>query len=487
MDWFYDGQIRRYITQVVRLMSNFSVQDSNGNLKLVPVMYGDLTRQVAHIIKDNSENKVPSAPRMAVYMTGLEMDRSRTTDSSFVSKKHVRERAWDEGSNQYLNTQGQNYTVERLMPSPYTLRLTVDIWTSNTDQKLQLLEQILALFNPSFEIQTTDNYLDWTSLSVVNLEGITVSSKSIPVGVDSEIDVAQLTFSTPIYISSPVKVKKLGVIQKIITSIFDEENGSIELGLSGPQLLAWSNAPVPAEKTGTVGENSRGVETLTNTDITRNNRTVVSTTWRDYGLFITNNQAQLIDGQSVGNVSWLALLQAYPGTYQGGSSRIFLQTVESTNYIVGTIEVDPFDNTKLNITWDADTIPDDTVISGKTGIDYIIDPLRFNPTNVRVPGIRLLLLGDVGSVDNIDGASAWKNANGTDFIAKENDIVEWQIDATGDGTYKWFVVFEAAAATEVVYTTNLNTGYQYKWNNEFWVKSYEGEYSNGTWRLDLLS
>ena len=26
------------------------------------------------------------------------------------------------------------------------------------------------LFNPSLEIQTTDNYIDWTSLSVVNLE-----------------------------------------------------------------------------------------------------------------------------------------------------------------------------------------------------------------------------------------------------------------------------------------------------------------------------
>ena len=62
MQHFYDGQIRRYVTQMVRLMSNFSVKDGSGTLKQVPVMYGDLTRQVASIIRDNSENKIPSAP-----------------------------------------------------------------------------------------------------------------------------------------------------------------------------------------------------------------------------------------------------------------------------------------------------------------------------------------------------------------------------------------------------------------------------------------
>ena len=49
MQHFYDGQIRRYITQIVRMMSNFSYKDGKGNLTQVPVMYGDLTRQVANI------------------------------------------------------------------------------------------------------------------------------------------------------------------------------------------------------------------------------------------------------------------------------------------------------------------------------------------------------------------------------------------------------------------------------------------------------
>ena len=223
MQHFYDGQIRRYVTQMIRLLSNFTYKDGKGALVKVPVMYGDITRQVGHIMRDNSENKIPSAPRISVYISGLSLDRDRVSDSTFVSKVHLRERTYDSAGKEYLNTQGKNVTVERLMPTPYTLEMTADIWSTNTDQKLQIMEQILMMFNPSLEIQTTDNYVDWTSLSVVELTNITFASNTIPTGTETEIDVASMTFQMPIYISPPTKVKKLGVITHIITSIFNEE------------------------------------------------------------------------------------------------------------------------------------------------------------------------------------------------------------------------------------------------------------------------
>jgi hypothetical protein len=229
MQHFYDAQIRRYLTQIVRMMSNFSYKDGKGRLVRIPVTYGDLTRQAASVITQNSENKVPSAPRMAVYITGIEMDRTRSGDSSYVNKVNIRERAYDTDGNEYLKTEGKNYTVERLMPTPYTLSVNVDIWSTNTDQKLQIMEQVLMLFNPSLEIQTTDNYVDWTSLSVVNLENITFSSRTIPAGAESEIDIATLGFTTPIWITPPAKVKKLGVITNIITAIFADNGLEINM------------------------------------------------------------------------------------------------------------------------------------------------------------------------------------------------------------------------------------------------------------------
>ena len=56
---FYEGQVRKFVTQFIRVLSNFSIEMGKGkngevNLRQVPVIYGDMTRQVANIIKNNS-------------------------------------------------------------------------------------------------------------------------------------------------------------------------------------------------------------------------------------------------------------------------------------------------------------------------------------------------------------------------------------------------------------------------------------------------
>ena len=244
MQHFYDGQVRRYLTQTIRVLSNFTVRYGDGTLVRVPVMYGDQDRQAASIIRQNSENKINSVPRMSVYITGLDIDHNRLGDSSYVGKVHVREREIndsDPNNPVYTTGQGRNYTVERLMPTPFKLTMKCDIWTANTEQKLQLLEQILVLFNPSLELQTTDNYIDWTSISVLNLSSVMWSSRSVPVGVETPIDIATLTLETPIWISPPVRVKHLGVITKIITSLYNSaatDNNSYIDGLGQPLVTS---------------------------------------------------------------------------------------------------------------------------------------------------------------------------------------------------------------------------------------------------------
>jgi len=465
-------------------MSNFSYKDGSGKLTEVPVMYGDITRQVGHILRDNSENKIPSAPRMAVYVTSLEMDTARLADSSYVNKLNIRERAYDADGKEYLNTEGKNYTVERLMPTPYTLGVNVDMWTSNTDQKLQILEQILMLFNPSLEIQTTDNYVDWTSLSVVNLGNINFSSRSIPIGTESEIDVATLGFTTPIYISPPTKVKRLGVVTSIVQSIYDESKGTIELSNSVVQgQQADSDIPsadirtsVSITPTGTIAtsENNRDVF---RTDAS----TVITNTYKDYDLLVMGNTAKIIRKGVVGSVLWEAYIKAFPEVFEAGITELRLKRKDVANEIAGTVAINSTDPTELIINWDSDSLPSDTVISGPTGdankISYIIDPTKTSPVSLRSTGTRILLLGTgIGDATNTDGADDWKNIDGSDFIASENDIVEW------DGS-KWHVVFDASSSTDTVYTTNLNTGVQYKWDSGEWILSFEGEYPHGTWRL----
>jgi hypothetical protein len=98
----------------------------------------------------------------------------------------------------------------------------------------------------------------------------------------------------------------------------------------------------------------------------------------------------------------------------------------------------------------------------------------------------LLLLGAIGSTNNSDGADAWKNTDNSDFVADANDIIEW------DGN-NWNVVFDASSnylvyndeVVNTLYTTNLNTGVQYYWDQEQWLLSVDGEYAKGDWTINL--
>jgi len=543
MQHFYDQQIRRYITQIIRMMGEFGYKDAKGNLVKIPVMYGDLTRQVGAIIRDNSENKIPSAPRMSVYITGLEMDTARLADSSYVNKLNIRERAYDANGDEYLKREGKNYTIERIMPTPYTLTVNVDVWSTNTDQKLQILEQILMLFNPSLEIQSTDNYIDWTSLSVINLTNINFSSRSIPTGTESEIDIAQLTFEMPIYISPPVKVKKLGVITNIITAMFADDGLEININDTAyAQSLVKEAEVVGDENPKTLPGKREALGTET---------TLITTSHNNYDLLFMNGIAKLIGKNAVvGSETWTGYLKSMPFEFESGITELRLQRSNGFE-IIGTVAINTTDETELIVNIDEDTLPDDTYIENRTTIDAIIDPAKGNPQNLAETNPRILLLGNIGHVhrdtftttntifqirtgvtftdvssvgggrgetvyvdgtqidvevipessnpdgeyiinipqgipagsvveyelylDN-EGPAAWKNADGTDFSAKQNDIVEW------DGS-KWRRVLIAANTTNEVYTTNLKTGIQYKWTGSEWIMSYEGEYPDGTWRI----
>lgn len=482
---FYDGQIRRYITQLVRMMSGFSYKDSSQDINVVPVMYGDLTRQVGSILRDNSENKIPTAPRMALYVTSLELDTSRLADASYVNKVNIREREFDQAGNEYLNTEGKNYTVERLMPTPYTLTVSVDIWSTNTDQKLQILEQILMLFNPSLELQTTDNYLDWTSLTAVYLNSIAWSSRTIPAGTESEIDVSTLEFTTPIWVAPPAKVKRLGVITDIISRIHNSKEDMKEslgdLDVSVAEGDAETETGIFINEQGDLERAKATADYETNQAV----NITIKNTYQNIDLLVINNTAQLAKNGVVGAIDWYTFLEAMPFNFEEGISLLRLKRSDLDSEIAGTFAITPSDPTEAVVNWDVDSIPTDTVLTGPTGsrskIDYIIDPKKSNPENLQASGNpRILLLGAIGDSVNTDGADAWKNNDGTDFIAKGNDIIEW------DGA-SWHVVFEAAQHDEntIIYTTNLNTGIQYKFENSEWLLSFEGEYPNGTWRIEF--
>lgn len=464
MDFFYDGQVKRYLTQFMRIMSNFSYKDAKGQLTRVPVIYGDMNRQVAQIVKKNSENTLPSAPFISCYIKDLQFDQTRMQDPTFISKVQIREREFDDEGQQYLNQQGSNYTIERIMPVPYLIDFAVDIWTTNTDQKLQLWEQIVVLFSPSLELQTTDNFVDWTSISALRLKNQTFTSRSIPQGLDQDIDILSMIFETNAWITPPAKVKKMGIITKIIASAFVTPQGAI--------ASEYGNADAIVESFG--NEVLSTIVTPGNFDLLVLNNTAT--------LILNNRQENLINqNDPTYNNSWRNILDLYPGKFRAGLSQLRLRKSDSTE-IVAYISLDPNSDNKMILNFDSDTIPANTIISGRSTIDAIINPETFNP-KTRSLGTRYLILDDINVNSSFgepgyDGPDAWKNNDNTDFQAHANDIIEW------DGS-SWNIVFNSQLETDITYITNSYTGIQYKWENEEWSKSFEGVYESSLWRLIL--
>ena len=497
MDYFYDGQIRRYVTQFMRIFIGFKYQAGDGTQRSAPVLYGDMTRQVASIIAENSENKLPSVPRIACYITGIEMDTNRLSDATFVSKVNIRERRYTEdqdGMRDYQSVQGGNYTVERLMPTPFTLSMKADIWTSNTDQKLQFFEQIMVLFTPSLEIQTTDNYLDWTSLSVVNIKNIQFTSRTIPAGAETEIDIMSMEFDMPIWISPPAKVKKLGVVRSVISNIFTEEGDIVDL-----ESLVYNQA------TGKVQTSTARYRVLL---FKANNGQPY-----DYELTLANPENAIIaaglekEYKTNQPVDWNSFLEI-EGGYTVGSRVYFLQP--SGNYMYGTFAVNPADQSVIVVTFDQDTIPPNTPIastingiSPRGTVDAIIDPYKHSPIkayngHANIPlGLRYLMLDDVNTSDirlegfmeygtgdsdsakvPYDGPDGWKNLNGSDPLIRANSIIEWN-------GQEWVTIWSEETGNVPTYIQNLRTGIKYRWDGEQWLKAFEGEYAPGTWGFDL--
>jgi len=446
--YFYDQQIRRFLVQFARIFSDWNVtkgKDPAGNdiVIRVPIMYGDSSRQAAAIIENNSASNMPSAPIITYYISGLEYDQKRTQDPYFIDKVNVRQRQLDPTTGQLQTTQGQAFTVERVMPVPYTLRVTVDFWTTNYQQKLELIEQLGVLFNPSMEIQSTDNFIDWTSLSVVYQDGLTFSSRSIPMGTGNPIDVMTWKFYMPIWISSSAKVKKLGVIHKVIASIF---KGAALTDMQDDQLLLGTRQKI---------------------------------TPYGYKILYIGNSLQILPANQPFNpdntdtnlpdspnseVYWSAVLNVY-GTVRPGISQIWLQNPYMDTEIVGTIAFNPNDDRLLIFTPDPDTLPQNTVAP----VDSVINPTLKGPESglpEAIVGQRYLI------VENISATStAWGPV-----AASANDIIEY------NGT-NWTVSFVSKDASAIEYVTNLTSGVQYRFAEGAWMKSYEGWYDEGDYSI----
>ncbi len=485
IDYFYDEQIRRYLLQIVRAFSGFQYKVTgragvNGGAPqflTVPCRMASQNRQVGHILRNNSENTIMSVPMFTVWIKEMNPARDRTQNPSHVSVVHVQERAVDTQGN-YTGEKGNGYTVERQMPHPLDITIQLDIWTSNEHQKHQLWEQIYMAFNVGFDIQSSENPLDWTSLTTMQMDTVQWSSRTIPIGTSDEIDVASFTFKLPVWITPPAKVKQSKLIHTIVTNILDgklETEDNLDTGIENyvegtllsRQIVTPDNAQIQ-------------IDTITNSQGTR---------WIEAVLLGHSGNEKDENGE---DYDWSKLIGQYGTLFENQSQlRLRADVDQELNLdVIGTISLDTVRKNVLLWQTDPDTLPGNTLAP----VLALIDPVKHFPVTVGASngilpapaaGQRYLILGDLsgstqawGEIADINGDFADEQAQR--FVrAFEGDILEYM-----PGGY-WQVVFKAATTTATHYLVNQKSGKQFKFYDGSWILAIDGVYHPGFWRLKL--
>jgi hypothetical protein len=242
--YWYNDQLKRYITQFMAIFSGLQVQvGRNADLNtpsLVPatIHYGSHDRVVAALMADNTQNKPLRLPMMTAYMENLELAQDLMHGTG------------TERRSSYVPTGGllpnDVEVVHQRAPVPYRMTVQLGIYASNTDQHFQILEQILMLFEPQLMIQTSDSVFDLTRLTTVKLMSLSMDQQH-PIGTDRRIIQSTVRFEMPVYLASPADVRKdfiktiklrIGMVDNAITQSGDIVSALDDLGIVYEE---WAN------------------------------------------------------------------------------------------------------------------------------------------------------------------------------------------------------------------------------------------------------
>lgn len=213
-NYAYSAQLERYIKQFSAIFAGMQIKTGkreNGLARMldVPVRYGSTDRVVGSIMNRNTQNTPINLPIMSTYLVDIGMAPARRHGVNFVDNRVSLPRGGVFPNDLEV--------IERVMPIPYDLTMEASVYASSTIEGFQILEQIMLLFDPTIQIQTTDAFFDWTKLTTVELLGIS-PEENYPMGSDKRILTWNMQFMMPIWITPPAN-KRSEIVETIKINI----------------------------------------------------------------------------------------------------------------------------------------------------------------------------------------------------------------------------------------------------------------------------
>jgi len=238
---FYHKQIRNTVIAFGTIFNNINIKrlDSSGNplqnIK-VPLSYSPKEKFIARLEQQSSLTGSDSSvaitlPRMAFDITGYTYDASRK-----LNKNQKRGAVTTNADTTKLNTQ--------FSPVPYDISFELNVFTSNADDGLQIIEQILPYFQPDYTVTMIESRTMDTKRDIpFILESVDYSDSYAGDLTTTRRIEYTLNFTAKIYLYGPISTS--AIIKKVSVDLYDATS---DKGPSRSERVTVTPNPTSADK-----------------------------------------------------------------------------------------------------------------------------------------------------------------------------------------------------------------------------------------------
>ena len=192
----YNKIIRKCVIGFGTLFNNIEVRKENKDGSVysrmkVPLAYGPRQKFLARLEQqaDLNQKVAITVPRLSFEMTGISYDSSRKLAPPTLT----------------LKADTNNAVKKQFTPVPYNIDFELNVISKTNDESLEIMEQILPVFQPSFQmtIKLVDDMNDFRDVPII-LNSVSYSDDYEGTFDDRKITLITMQFTVKAYIFGPV-------------------------------------------------------------------------------------------------------------------------------------------------------------------------------------------------------------------------------------------------------------------------------------------
>ena len=192
----YNKIIRKCVIGFGTLFNNIEVRKENKDGSVysrmkVPLAYGPRQKFLARLEQqaDLHQKVAITVPRLSFEMTGISYDSSRKLAPTTLT----------------LKADTNNAVKKQFTPVPYNIDFELNVISKTNDESLEIMEQILPVFQPSFQmtIKLVDDMNDFRDVPII-LNSVSYSDDYEGTFDDRKITLITMQFTVKAYIFGPV-------------------------------------------------------------------------------------------------------------------------------------------------------------------------------------------------------------------------------------------------------------------------------------------